>query len=177
MIRNLQSCFSADDKARYPLDELLLFWTDGETEDSDEVLLRNLFPVSSLEVLTNRTAIYLHSIEFAGYDTSKALIANPDEDSEKEFANEKIFGNMLTSSWQPNYCRPVVRINGVNMASSISTGSRKDIGLPLPYCFSINRVIKEPKSIEVLGSLAQVTPEGYRNYPMLAIINFWHNDK
>jgi len=51
----------------------------------------------------------------------------------------------------------------------------KSIGLPLPFCLTINRVIKEPRDIEVYGALAQKTSDGFRNYPLLAIVNFWHN--
>jgi hypothetical protein len=157
-----------------------LFWTNGETVDENEILLRELAPVSSLDAMTNRKEIYLHSIEFAGYDTAQKIIEKP-EGADKEFANEYIFNNMLTSSWQPNFCRPLVRINGVNMTSSISSYApenadfAKSIGLPLPFCLTINKVIKEPRDLEIFGALAQKTESGYRNYPMLAIVNFWHS--
>jgi len=187
MIRSRQSCFSATEKDKYPYDEVLMFWC-GDTIDAADVLLRQLIPVSSLDAMTNRKEIYLHSIEFAGYDTSESLVEK-DKDAEKEFANEMVIGNMLSASWQPNYCRPIVSINGVNITSSISTfndhpcpsvgvellGISKSIGLPLPFCLTINRVIKEPKDIEIYGALAQRTLDGYRNYPLLAIVNFWHS--
>jgi hypothetical protein len=178
MIRYKQSCYSIADKDKYPFDEVLLFWSIGGTIDVDAVLLRQLEAVSSLEALTNRKEIYLHSIEFAGYDTADTIIKT-DAEQDKEYANELILGNMLTTSWQPNYCRPIVRINGMNITSSISTFGNADysksIGLPLPFCLTINKIIKEPKDIEIYGSLAQRTPVGYRNYPLLAIINFWHS--
>jgi len=173
MIKNRTTWFSSTDKIKYPFDEVLLFWTDGETVEGNEVLLRRLLPVSSLDAMTNRKEIYLHSIEFAGYDTAQKIIEKP-EGADKEFANEYILGNMLTSSWQPNFCRPLVRINGINMTSSISsydsanTDFSKSIGLPLPFCLTINKVIKEPRDIEIFGALAQQTPDGYRNYPLLA---------
>jgi len=121
MIRNRQTCFSATEKDKYPFDEVLIFWSDGgETLDAEEVLLRKLLPVSSLDAMINRKEIYLHSIEFAGYDTSETLLGK-EEEMEKDFANEIVVGNMLSASWQPNFCRPIVRINGVNITSSIST--------------------------------------------------------
>ena len=46
--------------------------------------------------------------------------------------------------------------------------------MQLPFCLTINKIIKEPREIEIFGSLAQKTPDGFRNYPLLAIINFWH---
>jgi len=186
MFPNKLTCFSSTEKDKYPFDEVLLFFTGSNegnqaslTIDSNEVLLRQLVPVSSIEALTNRQEIYLHSVEFAGYDTSTSLLEK-DEDAEKEFANEIIIGNMLTASWQPNYCRPFVRINGTNITSSISSYSQhqvlsKSIGLPLPFCLTINKVIKSPRDIEIFGALAQGTNSGYRNYPLLAIVNFWHN--
>jgi hypothetical protein len=187
MIRNRATCFSTTDKTKYPFDEVLLFFTvaggadlSGLTVDSSDILLRELVPVSSLDAMTNRKEIYLHSIEFAGYDTAEKIVEKPEE-SDKEFANEFIFGNMLTSSWQPNFCRPTVRINGVNITSSISRYSAgnadftRAIGLPLPFCLAINKVIKEPRDIEIFGALAQKTESGFRNYPLLAILNFWHS--
>jgi len=186
-MRYRASCFSTTDKVKYPFDEVLLFFTEGTsadlsalTLDCGEVLLRKLVAVSSLDAMLNRKEIYLHSVEFAGYDTSNSLLEKPEE-ADKDFANEIIFGNMLTSSWQPNFCRPVVRINGNNITSSISSFNSdsadfsKVIGLPLPFCLTINKVIKEPSDIEIFGALAQKTESGFRNYPLLAIINFWHN--
>ena len=187
MMRYRQSCFSTTDKIKYPFDEVLLFFTVGDSADlsgltvyGDDILLRELVPVSSLDAMTNRKEIYLHSIEFAGYDTAEKTIEKSDE-KDKDFANEFILGNMLTSSWQPNFCRPVVRINGVNITSSISSYNSENtelsraIGLPLPFCLTINKVIKEPRNIEIFGALAQKIPSGYRNYPLLAIVNFWHS--
>jgi hypothetical protein len=183
-MRYRTSCFSTTDKIKYPFDEVLLFFTvggsadlSGLTVDSEEVLLRELVPVSSLDAMTNRKEIYLHSIEFGGYDTSENPIEKSDE-TVKDFANEFIVGNMLTSSWQPNFCRPLVRINGVNITSSINSGNTelaRAIGLPLPFCLTINKVIKEPRNIEIFGALAQKTESGFRNYPLLAIMNFWHS--
>ena len=179
MIRNKQSCYSSTAKDNYPFDEVLMFW-GGETTEDSGVKLRKLFPVSSLDAMTNRKEIYLHSIEFAGYDTSESLLEK-DDGMDKDFANEVVLGNMLSASWQPNYCRPIVRINGVNITSSISTfGSEKTdfnqtIGLPLPFCLTINKIIKEPREVELLCALAQKISTGYRNYSLLAIVNFWHN--
>jgi len=180
MIRNRNNCYSTTAKDKYPFDEVLIFFSEGGTSDIDEVLLQELSAVSSLDALLNRKEIYFHSIEFAGYDTSEHLLEKG-ANAEKDFANEIVLGNMLTSSWQPNYCRPIVRINGINITSSISTFDinsadfSRSIGLPLPFCLTINKVIKEPRTIEILGSLAQRTCDGYRNYPLLAILNFWHN--
>jgi len=51
------------------------------------------------------------------------------------------------------------------------------IGLPLPFCLQINKIIDAPTSIEILTSLAQAyRVEGggwkFRNYPVFAIVNF-----
>ena len=179
MIRTRQTCYSTNDKALYPFDEVVMFWSEGATTDDGEILTRKLLPVTSLEAMLNRKEIFLHSIEFAGYDTSDSLLETG-EDEDKEFANEIVFGNMLSASWQPNYCRPIVRINGVNYTSGISSFGNanadfnKSIGLPLPFCLTINKVIKEPREIELYGALAQKTNAGYRNYPMLAIINYYY---
>jgi hypothetical protein len=209
MTRTLASCIAVSEKALYPNEETLLFFTDGESEDlspltidGEQVLHRTLSPVNALDVLITKQEIFLHTIEFCGYDTSLKNIENTNENSEgegegegegeegeegeeendKEYANELVIGNMLTASWQPNYFKPIVRLNGSEIVSNISTPNpskvdySKAIGLPIPFCLSINKVIKNPKSIDIIAALAQRTPAGYRNYPVLAVVSFWHNE-
>ena len=65
---------------------------------------------------------------------------------------------MLTASWQPNYCRPIVRINGTNLTSSISTFGNenadfnKSIGLPLPFCLTINKIHSKRNRLRISKS-------------------------
>ena len=138
-------------------------------------------------MLTNRGEVFVQGIEFAGYDTSLSLIEKADEDDVKEYANEIIKGNMLTASWQPNFFRPIVRIMGRNLAYNISNPfpgrnfHNMSIGLPLPFCLNINKIITEATQIDldVRASLCQLyEQEGalkYRNYPVFAILTIWHN--
>jgi hypothetical protein len=161
--------------------------------DTDKPLIQRIVPITSIEVLTNRQEIFLQSIEFCGYDMSVSEIGvednNEDEGeqdetgTDKSNANEQIINNMVSASWQPNFFKPSVRIGGVDVASNIAnTAPNKSfhnlsIGLPLPYCLQINKVVKEPKDIEITASFVQAYRQGgewrYRNYPILAIVNFW----
>jgi hypothetical protein len=168
-----------DNKTRelYPFDETIILWTEGGSTVDGSPLVRTLNPVTSIEVLTNRNEIFVQSIEFAGYDTADDLLEK-DEDEVKEYANEIVRGSMLSASWQPNYFRPIVNIMGVNLTSNIHSGDLS-IGLPMPYCLNINKVIstQTEKNIDVRAALCQRSPDGFRNYPVLAILNFWHNNK
>ena len=59
MIRTKQTCYSSTEKDKFPFDEVMIFWTDsGDTTDTEEILLRKLIPVSSLEAMTNRKEIF-----------------------------------------------------------------------------------------------------------------------
>ena len=89
--------------------EALDVYVSGLTFDSNEVVLRPLLPVTSLDIMTQRQEIFLQSIEFAGYDThplkipSKIIDDESDEDEDenedfKEPANEIFLGNMLSTT-------------------------------------------------------------------------------
>lgn len=152
----------------------------GLSGDTAEPLVQSLRPLTPIDLMINRKEIFLQSIEFCGYDMAAELIDLEEKEDEnesaesedepakeeeskqkKQAANEIVIGNMLSNSWQPNFFRPTVRIGGVDVAGNISntnieqTFHNKSIGLPLPYCLTINKVIKEPKSIEIFCSLAQ----------------------
>lgn len=201
-----QLCISGEkNRERFPYDETILLFTESGNEsvintsedllsdisllccDSSVPLVRKMLPITSTEVLVNRGEVFIQSIEFAGYDTSLSLIESSDIDDPKEYANERIKGNMLTSSWQPNFFRPIVRIMGRNLASNISNPfpgrsfHNMSIGLPLPFCLNINKVITESSriDIDVRASLCQLyLEEGicrYRNYPLFAVLTIWHN--
>jgi hypothetical protein len=206
MLLNRQICLpSGEEREKFPYDETIVLYTESGNEgsisdaeslmndisslccDSDEPLVRKLEPVTSVEVLTNRKEVFIQGIEFAGYDTADTLLETEDPDDEKEYANEKIKNNMLTASWQPNFFRPIVRIMGRNLASNLSNPfpgrnyHNLSIGLPLPFCLNINKVVTDTSQLEidVRASLCQLYKSGgvwkFRNYPLQAILTIWHN--
>jgi hypothetical protein len=159
-------------------------FTDGGCDDTDRPAVRRLLPITSIESMTNRNEIFLQSIDFIAYDMSEDLIEN-DDDADKQYANEQIFGHAVSAIWQPNYFRPRVIIGGEDVTSGISNAgsnvlSDLSIGLPVPYCLQINKIVKNPRDIEIIASFSQryQCEDGikFRNYPILAIINFWHNN-
>jgi len=180
------SCVSPKDRDLYPHNETIMLWSKGGIcDDTDNPEYRLLLPITSIEALTNRNEIFLQSIDFIGYDMADVPIED-DADAEKIYANEQIFGHAVSAIWQPNYFRPSVRIGGEDVASGISNSAGDvefdmPIGLPMPCCLQINKVIKFPKDIRVVAAFAQRFKDAtgatkFRNYPLQAIISFWHNN-
>lgn len=144
---------------------------------------RLLLPITSIDAMTNKDEIFVHSVDFVAYDTGITIDAEI-EDSDKSYANEIVKGNATSSIWQPNWCRPSVRIGGEELASGLANPTVENtyfdnaIGIPLPYCMQINKVVKNPRDIQISAALAQAYKEEgkwrFRNYPLLAILNFWH---
>jgi len=174
------SCVSPKDRDLYPYNETILLYTEGGIcDDTDTSQTRPLSPITSIDAMTNKSEIFLQSIDFIGYDTAEDVIED-DEDADKIYANERIIGHAVSAIWQPNYFRPFIRIGGEDVASGINAGGDSSIGLPVPFCLSINKVVKNPTDIKILAAFAQKfivdSQTKYRNYPLLAIVNFWHNN-
>ena len=179
------SCISPKDRDLYPYNETIMCFTaNGRCDDTNKPEVRPLLPITSIEAMTNRKEIFLQSIDFIGYDMSESVI---ESETDKQYANEQVFGHAVSSIWQPNYFRPSVRIGGEDVTSGISNAGNNpafdlSIGLPMPYCLQINKLVQNPRDIEVIAVFAQQfkNKDGivqYRNYPILAIINFWHNNR
>ena len=179
------SCISPRDRDLYPYNETVMCFTEGGIcDDTDTPQVRKLLPITSIESLTNRSEIFLQSVDFIGYDMAGDLIPD-DDNAEKYYANERIFGHAVSGIWQPNYFRPRVFIGDRDVTSGIANPAGNveadlSIGLPMPYCLHINKLVKDPRNIEMLAAFAQQFKDGntikYRNYPILAIVYFWHNN-
>jgi hypothetical protein len=177
------SCISPKDRDLYPYNETIILWTKGGIcDDTDTPQVRKLLPITSIETMTNRKEIFLQSVDFIAYDMAEELIED-DADADKQYANERIIGHAVSGIWQPNYFRPRVLIGGEDVTSGIANPSENvdsdlSIGLPMPYCLAINKLVKHPLNIEMLAAFAQKFKDGnsvkFRNYPILAIVNFWH---
>jgi hypothetical protein len=206
----MASCISPKDRDLYPYNETitlfssaagkasasdigaLMAYLQGLGDDTDKPAVRKLEPISSIEAMTNRSEIFLQSIEFVAFDTAKKEIEVPEseeeseeaEESSKIYANEQIVGNVVTSMFLPNFFRPSVRIGSEDVTSGLANPANAPfhdlaIGLPLPYCLQINKVIKDPNKIEIFAAYSQAFQAGgsykFRNYPIMAIVSFWHS--
>ncbi|MBS1562365.1 MAG: hypothetical protein JSS89_12230 [Bacteroidetes bacterium] len=137
-----------------------------------------LMPVSDMsEVLAAATGVLLESIEFVGYDGT--LVGSSDQNADNNTAIDSSqssaldaymashFRGGIVGNWQPNYCRPVVRVNGMSvldmMGSEIQDAAtlqrnhlgHLSIGIPLPFGLEYYREFDRVTKVEVYGGLAQ----------------------
>ena len=169
-----------DRKANYNSVELFRFFTtNGVGLPDDNTQLANYLTNSLCDVtnspeerrlelqndisfLSNLDEIYIENIEFIAFD----------------FINN--YGEPLDEIFQPNFFTPRILINQIDVCRTSSVSTNKAIGIPLPYCMSINKVIKEPKTIAIYSSFAKQLISGgvisYQNYPLQAIMRLYHNN-
>ena len=174
----MSCCNSGQLRDRFPIVETLNFFTqdseklpssndDLEThltelnKVADAPLLRRLQLLTDINLFTQWEQVYLDSIEFIGFD----------------FSDADNFGSPVSEIWQPNFFSPIVKINNTDLTHGSSGGSLA-IGITLPYCLSLNRVIKDPQDVKIFASLARMIKEDgqmkYNNYPLQAIMRIYH---
>ena len=118
------------------------------------------------------------------------LITSQAEVMDANYASR--FRNTIIGNWQPNWFRPVLKVNGQNILANLAgteltgTDGNKDhkadlsMGLPLP--FQMDMAIEYPNginSIEVFAEVVQYIPNTasarkYVRYPVVAVVNIWH---
>jgi hypothetical protein len=162
--------------------EELMSYLTGLCDITDKPRTQLLLPASHLRMLQNRGEVFMHSVEFCGYDFSEQSLP---VNSVKKLSEEPIWGSTMTALWQPNFFRPSVRIGGEDVTSNVYNPTPDavfhdlSIGYPLPFCFPINKVVNSTWNVEIYASYAQAFKDGsglkYRNYALQAIITFWHN--
>lgn len=174
----MSCCNNGQLRDRFPIVETLVFFTQdseklpsinsnleahltGLNKVSDAPLLRRLQLLTDINLFTQWGQVFLDSIEFIGFD----------------FSDTDNFGVPLFDIWQPNFFNPLVKINNADLTRS-SAGGLPVIGVTLPYCLSLNRVINSPQDIKIFASLARMIKEDgqmkYNNYPLQAIMRIYH---
>lgn len=160
-----------------------------------------LMPVSDMsEIFSQADGVLLESIEFVGYDGTSIGSAfqnaanNTAIDSSQSSALDAYmashFRGGIVGNWQPNYCRPVVRINGQSVldlsgseVQDVVTLQRNhlghlSVGIPLPFGMEYFREFERITKIEVSAGLAQwiaTSAEAVKKlvrYPVICIIRW-----
>jgi hypothetical protein len=149
--------------------------------------IRKLALISNDDVVKNRSQIaYLDKVELFAIDVTLTASANQDAGTLAEIYNSKtgndvyaqsLFKNAYMMAWQPNYCRPQIFINGIDIIPGyqFSNLAYKSIGIPLNRCIDIGREFTNINSIAMESACCQyiVGTAKYQNYPLHAILTFW----
>jgi len=194
----------------YPVHSLFMSWSGTAITDSHIGMIselerlgsataapavRQLRPLSRISALMNgNTRALLEKIEFFPYDVTKTGSAHQDAATlaaiyASRTANDAIpqslYLNAMVMNWQPNFCRPSVKINNVEyflgldssyyQADSYSNLGDMSIGIPVPYCLDVNVQVENVKSIRIYSALAQyiATTALFQNYALLCKITWW----
>lgn len=146
---------------------------------------RYLRPISETSILFEAKECYLEKIEFFAYDTTilngegqneeTTLALYQSKTTDDAFAQSSYRYSLMPINFQPNFFRPKMFINGVNLLRGMAANNKADsaIGIPLPYCYERYLNIGKVNSIEIYAAYAQKINNGYLNYPILAIATFW----
>ncbi len=160
-----------------------------------------LMPISPQDdVLNIETGVMLEQATFIGYDATlagspfqnamnnAAIEASQSSSVDAYVASHFRFG--ITGNWQPNYCRPEIRIDGVTILSmgdsqiiNPATETRAhlghmSIGVALPYLVQFYREMDRVRSIEVYCPLGQPImtsaepTEKIARYPVLCMMRW-----
>lgn len=196
------SCQIADEIIReYPRQfDLLFISTSGETIPNDltgfmaEIeKVANATPTPEVKKMKavrsykdlKQKPIYVESIEFFPYDTTRNGGAGQDPDVNAEIIGSRtgtdiypqsLYRNaMMPLNWQPNFFNFTFLVNGSQLVEGLDNGfdlsiADLTIGQPMPYCIQVCHKVDRLQSIDLSSRFAQYIAgeEKYQNYPLLA---------
>lgn len=139
--------------------------------------------------VNNQLPIYIESLVFLPYDSTKVggsgqndsvtNAINASKSSMEAYALSQFKNAQLAVNHQPNFFNPIIKINGNNMCSEVSTHNENSIadraiGFPIGWCFKIEKEFTNLQSIEIEAAYAQYISEQslFLNYPLLALLSF-----
>lgn len=160
-----------------------------------------LMPVSNQDdVLQIETGVLLEEVLFIGFDAtlSGSIYQNADNNTAIEGSQTSVsdayvashFRNGVHGNWQPNYCRPEIRVNSIPIltmgdshVTDPVTGGRGhmghlSIGVVLPHRVAFYTTFERVRSIDVYCGLAQwITTSGEPTdrlvrYPVLCLMRW-----
>jgi hypothetical protein len=150
-----------------------------------------LRPLTDLNLLINKRKAFLEKIEVWGYDptldnsgapqTQSVLDTIYNSRATNDAYAQALTRNGMMSNWQPNYCRPEFWVNSTNIirglgATKFGNNANKgdlSIGVPLPYCFDVNKDVGIIRDVQAYGQLAQYVAGNYQRYMLLCMATFW----
>lgn len=153
------------------------------------------------DVFAAQAGVLLEAIEFLGYDGTRAgsPAQNAANNTEIDASQTSVldayhashFRNGVLGNWQPNYCRPSVYINDIDvLANMMDTGivnpmgggrnhvGDMGIGVPLPFVVPYYLPFDVVSSVKVFGGLAQwiatsaEPTEKLVRYPLLCVMRW-----
>ncbi len=151
---------------KYNNADILQFFTGGKVTDItslSELVKKTTTPpvetsiplVTDIGFLQTLDEIFIENVEFIAFDFS-----------------DDNFGNLMDGLHQPNFFQPKIRVNGTNLIQVTNS----IVGIPLPYCHTINKVVKHPSKIEILATFAKYENNLYTSYPIQALMKIYHNN-
>lgn len=157
-----------------------------------------LRPVTDLTDIFNAQDSYLSKLEYYAFNTIVPNGTGQNGDVVDDIYNSRANNNMYAQSyfnngmmpvvWQPNYFRPQFYINNNTLIRGISQTNYSDklnqgdysIGLPLPYCYSLDQPVGKVDSMKATAQLAQFVggvgdpPVDYfQRYPIMCVATFY----
>lgn len=151
----------------------------GSTAVGSNPYSTRMRPLSDMgDIYAAQAGVLLEAIEFIGYDGTRvgSPVQNADNNAAIEASQTSVldayhashFINGVVGNWQPNYCRPSVFINDIDvLANMLDTevmdpvsGARNHagdmgIGVPLPFVVPYYLPFDTVTSVRVYGGLAQ----------------------
>lgn len=155
-----------------------------------------LRPVTDTSIIYEAQKVLVESIEFFAYDLKNANSETQDSNvvtaiidsrtANNAYAQNTMFNTLINVNWQPNFFRPSVRINDVDLFQGIQSsqyGNHRNkgdlsIGMPIPMCRDIYREFGKIRSISAFAQVAQAVkvPEAvdykYQRYGVMMILSF-----
>ncbi len=161
-----QSQNTGSKRDKYVSADVLQFFSGGKVSDKETLsqlmtqsanppVEQNIPLVTDANFLQTLDEIFIESVEFMAFDFS------PDN-----------FGELINGLYQPNFFQPKIRVNGANLLNV----SNSIVGIPLPYCYSVNKIVKNPKTIEIVATYAKMKDSLYTSYPIQALMTIYHNE-
>lgn len=155
--------------------------------------------LSDIKYLEQKT-MFFKSVQFLVYDTYgrevdvpngqdsdmfDEVVTNSQNSTPQKMSNHSNFINgMLPINHLDNHFRPKLIVNDYNICNDIvgnkdNSFANESIGIPHNFCWDLSIHCEEFKSISGETAFAQFIKEqsAYQNYPVLAIVEVWLNDK
>lgn len=161
--------------------------------DTVEPAIRNLRCIDNINEIFNTPKILLNKIEMFCFDTLKVNSTHQDTPTNtaitnsrtttKSYAQSAYQNAVMPVMWQPNYVRPLIVANnkpvfrGANSPNGDTPTANNSIGLILPTCLELNTELGALNDFSISTACAQYISETakFKNYPIMAIIEFWIN--
>ena len=148
--------------------------------------------LTDMEEIKKAKQVLVEKIEFSpidsmldagtGQDTA-TVAAIRNSRTGNSIYGQSMFRNGIPNNWQPNWFRPEVWVNGINILGNIKINYFKStnkgdlsFGFRCPKCFDKWMLFGEIKKFEIFAQLVQYIPDSsgnkFQRYPLMAEVTF-----